>query len=153
MTQSTPRTCQSDCPSGTLSAAWSQAWPEPSATGSTTHWWLLPGLVWCPSLLVSFCAFVCMYVCVLTSMARSIRYWFHYTLVVFAWLGVVPLTACEFLCMCVCVYSVCVCVLCVWVWVWLGRWVGVFGVECLCVCLYKHGQVLVPLHTAGYCLA
>ncbi|ESO98358.1 hypothetical protein LOTGIDRAFT_213986 [Lottia gigantea] len=30
-----------------------------------------------------------------TSMARAIRYWFHYTLVAFAWLGVVPLTACR----------------------------------------------------------
>uniref|UniRef100_A0A673AW88 RING-type E3 ubiquitin transferase n=1 Tax=Sphaeramia orbicularis TaxID=375764 RepID=A0A673AW88_9TELE len=27
------------------------------------------------------------------SLARAIRYWFHYTLVAFAWLGVVPLTA------------------------------------------------------------
>ncbi|KAK7475538.1 hypothetical protein BaRGS_00033227 [Batillaria attramentaria] len=30
-----------------------------------------------------------------TSMARAVRYWFHYTLVAFAWLGVVPLTACR----------------------------------------------------------
>lgn len=30
-----------------------------------------------------------------TSMARAVRYWFHYTLVAFAWLGVVPLTACK----------------------------------------------------------
>ena len=32
----------------------------------------------------------------LTSVGTAIRYWFHYTLVAFAWLGVVPLTACEF---------------------------------------------------------
>lgn len=31
----------------------------------------------------------------LTSVGRAIRYWFHYTLVAFAWLGVVPLTACR----------------------------------------------------------
>ncbi|XP_041375877.1 E3 ubiquitin-protein ligase MARCHF6-like [Gigantopelta aegis] len=30
-----------------------------------------------------------------TSIARAVRYWFHYTLVAFAWLGVVPLTACR----------------------------------------------------------
>lgn len=30
-----------------------------------------------------------------TSMGRAVRYWFHYTLVAFAWLGVVPLTACR----------------------------------------------------------
>ena len=38
-----------------------------------------------------------------TSMARAVRYWFHYTLVAFAWLGVVPLTACKSVCVCVCV--------------------------------------------------
>lgn len=32
----------------------------------------------------------------LTSVGTAIRYWFHYTLVAFAWLGVVPLTACEY---------------------------------------------------------
>uniref|UniRef100_A0A1A8MXJ9 E3 ubiquitin-protein ligase MARCHF6 n=1 Tax=Nothobranchius pienaari TaxID=704102 RepID=A0A1A8MXJ9_9TELE len=31
----------------------------------------------------------------LTSVGTAIRYWFHYTLVAFAWLGVVPLTACR----------------------------------------------------------
>uniref|UniRef100_A0A8C5R108 E3 ubiquitin-protein ligase MARCHF6 n=1 Tax=Leptobrachium leishanense TaxID=445787 RepID=A0A8C5R108_9ANUR len=31
----------------------------------------------------------------LTSIGTAIRYWFHYTLVAFAWLGVVPLTACR----------------------------------------------------------
>lgn len=31
----------------------------------------------------------------LTSVGTAIRYWFHYTLVAFAWLGVVPLTACK----------------------------------------------------------
>uniref|UniRef100_A0A3P9MX19 E3 ubiquitin-protein ligase MARCHF6 n=1 Tax=Poecilia reticulata TaxID=8081 RepID=A0A3P9MX19_POERE len=30
-----------------------------------------------------------------TSIGTAIRYWFHYTLVAFAWLGVVPLTACR----------------------------------------------------------
>ncbi|XP_064848897.1 E3 ubiquitin-protein ligase MARCH6 isoform X1 [Oncorhynchus masou masou] len=30
-----------------------------------------------------------------TSVGTAIRYWFHYTLVAFAWLGVVPLTACR----------------------------------------------------------
>lgn len=30
-----------------------------------------------------------------TSIGTAIRYWCHYTLVAFAWLGVVPLTACE----------------------------------------------------------
>lgn len=32
----------------------------------------------------------------LTSVGTAIRYWFHYTLVAFAWLGVVPLTACKY---------------------------------------------------------
>jgi len=32
----------------------------------------------------------------LTSVGRALRYWFHYTLVAFAWLGVVPLTACKY---------------------------------------------------------
>lgn len=31
----------------------------------------------------------------LTSVATAIRYWFHYTLVAYAWLSVVPLTACK----------------------------------------------------------
>ncbi|XP_056277580.1 E3 ubiquitin-protein ligase MARCHF6-like isoform X3 [Pseudoliparis swirei] len=31
----------------------------------------------------------------LTSVATAIRYWFHYTLVAYAWLSVVPLTACR----------------------------------------------------------
>uniref|UniRef100_A0A8C5F7T3 RING-type E3 ubiquitin transferase n=1 Tax=Gadus morhua TaxID=8049 RepID=A0A8C5F7T3_GADMO len=31
----------------------------------------------------------------LSSVGTAIRYWFHYTLVAFAWLGVVPLTACR----------------------------------------------------------
>lgn len=31
----------------------------------------------------------------LTSVGTAIRYWFHYTLVACAWLGVVPLTACR----------------------------------------------------------
>lgn len=31
-----------------------------------------------------------------TSIGTAIRYWFHYTLVAFAWLGVVPLTACAY---------------------------------------------------------
>ncbi|XP_011417611.1 E3 ubiquitin-protein ligase MARCHF6-like isoform X2 [Magallana gigas] len=31
----------------------------------------------------------------LSSIGRAVRYWFHYTLVAFAWLGVVPLTACR----------------------------------------------------------
>ncbi|KAM8849530.1 E3 ubiquitin-protein ligase MARCHF6-like isoform 2-T2 [Spinachia spinachia] len=30
-----------------------------------------------------------------SSVGTAIRYWFHYTLVAFAWLGVVPLTACR----------------------------------------------------------
>ncbi|XP_067109319.1 E3 ubiquitin-protein ligase MARCHF6-like isoform X1 [Osmerus mordax] len=30
-----------------------------------------------------------------TSVGTAVRYWFHYTLVAFAWLGVVPLTACR----------------------------------------------------------
>lgn len=29
------------------------------------------------------------------SLATAIRFWLHYTLVATAWLGVVPLTACE----------------------------------------------------------
>ncbi|XP_070576243.1 E3 ubiquitin-protein ligase MARCHF6-like [Ptychodera flava] len=29
------------------------------------------------------------------NMATAVKYWFHYTLVTFAWLGVVPLTACR----------------------------------------------------------
>uniref|UniRef100_A0AAQ6A1X0 E3 ubiquitin-protein ligase MARCHF6 n=1 Tax=Amphiprion ocellaris TaxID=80972 RepID=A0AAQ6A1X0_AMPOC len=33
----------------------------------------------------------------LTSVGTAIRYWFHYTLVAFAWLGVVPLTACKYI--------------------------------------------------------
>lgn len=32
----------------------------------------------------------------LKSIARAVRYWFHYTLVAIAWLGVVPLTACKY---------------------------------------------------------
>ncbi|XP_052816419.1 E3 ubiquitin-protein ligase MARCHF6-like isoform X3 [Mya arenaria] len=31
----------------------------------------------------------------LASVGKAVRYWFHYTLVTFAWLGVVPLTACR----------------------------------------------------------
>ena len=31
----------------------------------------------------------------LKSVGRAVRYWFHYTLVAIAWLGVVPLTACK----------------------------------------------------------
>ncbi|XP_076322286.1 LOW QUALITY PROTEIN: E3 ubiquitin-protein ligase MARCHF6-like [Tachypleus tridentatus] len=31
----------------------------------------------------------------LTSLGTAVRYWLHYTLVAFAWLGVVPLTACR----------------------------------------------------------
>ncbi|XP_063778827.1 E3 ubiquitin-protein ligase MARCHF6 isoform X4 [Pseudophryne corroboree] len=31
----------------------------------------------------------------ITSIGTAMRYWFHYTLVAFAWLGVVPLTACR----------------------------------------------------------
>ena len=27
---------------------------------------------------------------------RAVRFWFHYILVAFAWLGVVPLTACKY---------------------------------------------------------
>uniref|UniRef100_A0A8C8G379 E3 ubiquitin-protein ligase MARCHF6 n=1 Tax=Oncorhynchus tshawytscha TaxID=74940 RepID=A0A8C8G379_ONCTS len=34
-----------------------------------------------------------------TSVGTAIRYWFHYTLVAFAWLGVVPLTACKYKCL------------------------------------------------------
>lgn len=34
----------------------------------------------------------------LSSIGKAVRYWFHYTLVAFAWLGVVPLTACKFMC-------------------------------------------------------
>uniref|UniRef100_A0A4W5LXB1 E3 ubiquitin-protein ligase MARCHF6 n=1 Tax=Hucho hucho TaxID=62062 RepID=A0A4W5LXB1_9TELE len=33
-----------------------------------------------------------------TSVGTAIRYWFHYTLVAVAWLGVVPLTACKYKC-------------------------------------------------------
>ena len=33
----------------------------------------------------------------LASVGKAVRYWFHYTLVTFAWLGVVPLTACKYL--------------------------------------------------------
>ena len=29
---------------------------------------------------------------------RALRFWLHYTLVVLAWLGVVPLTACKYFC-------------------------------------------------------
>lgn len=29
------------------------------------------------------------------SVATAVKYWFHYTLVAIAWLGVVPLTACR----------------------------------------------------------
>lgn len=29
------------------------------------------------------------------SVGTAVRYWFHYTLVALAWLGVVPLTACT----------------------------------------------------------
>lgn len=32
----------------------------------------------------------------LKSVGHAVRYWFHYTLVAFAWLGVVPLTTCKF---------------------------------------------------------
>ena len=32
----------------------------------------------------------------LSSIGKAVRYWFHYTLVAFAWLGVVPLTACKY---------------------------------------------------------
>jgi len=32
----------------------------------------------------------------LASVGKAVRYWFHYTLVTFAWLGVVPLTACKY---------------------------------------------------------
>lgn len=32
----------------------------------------------------------------LSSIGRAVRYWFHYTLVAFAWLGIVPLTACTY---------------------------------------------------------
>lgn len=31
----------------------------------------------------------------LTSVATAVRFWIHYTLVAFAWLGVVPLSACR----------------------------------------------------------
>uniref|UniRef100_H3CLH0 E3 ubiquitin-protein ligase MARCHF6 n=1 Tax=Tetraodon nigroviridis TaxID=99883 RepID=H3CLH0_TETNG len=31
----------------------------------------------------------------LTSVGTAVRYWFHYTLVAFSWLGLVPLTACR----------------------------------------------------------
>lgn len=34
----------------------------------------------------------------LASVGKAVRYWFHYTLVTFAWLGVVPLTACKCKC-------------------------------------------------------
>jgi E3 ubiquitin-protein ligase MARCH6 len=30
----------------------------------------------------------------LNGILRAVRYWLHYTLVAFAWLGIVPLTAC-----------------------------------------------------------
>lgn len=30
-----------------------------------------------------------------SSLARAIRFWLHYTLVAMAWLGIVPLTACR----------------------------------------------------------
>lgn len=33
----------------------------------------------------------------LKSVAKALKYWFHYTLVAIAWLGVVPLTACKYL--------------------------------------------------------
>lgn len=36
-----------------------------------------------------------------TSIGTAIRYWFHYTLVAFAWLGVVPLTACKYITLCI----------------------------------------------------
>jgi hypothetical protein len=32
----------------------------------------------------------------LTSVGKAVRYWFHYTLVAIAWLGIVPLTASKF---------------------------------------------------------
>lgn len=31
----------------------------------------------------------------LKSVGKALKYWFHYTLVAIAWLGVVPLTACK----------------------------------------------------------
>ncbi len=31
----------------------------------------------------------------LKSVGRAVRYWLHYTLVAIAWLGIVPLTACQ----------------------------------------------------------
>ena len=31
----------------------------------------------------------------LGSVATAVRFWLHYTLVAFAWLGIVPLTACR----------------------------------------------------------
>ena len=33
----------------------------------------------------------------LNSVSKGVRFWLHYTLVAFAWLGVVPLTACKFM--------------------------------------------------------
>ena len=32
----------------------------------------------------------------LKSVGKALKYWFHYTLVAIAWLGVVPLTACKY---------------------------------------------------------
>ena len=31
-----------------------------------------------------------------TNILRALKYWLHYTLVALAWLGVVPITACEY---------------------------------------------------------
>ena len=32
----------------------------------------------------------------LKNILRALKYWFHYTLVALAWLGVVPITACKY---------------------------------------------------------
>ena len=32
----------------------------------------------------------------LGTLATAIKYWIHYTIVTIAWLGIVPLTACNF---------------------------------------------------------
>lgn len=64
--QSTPPTCRHVCPFRTFVPACWQAWARPSATGSITHWWLLLGLAWFLSPLVSIQCRTCIFHLVLT---------------------------------------------------------------------------------------
>lgn len=51
--QSTLQTCHLACLSRTSLQGWSPVLEQPSDTGSTTHWWPLPGSAWCLSQHVS----------------------------------------------------------------------------------------------------